>query len=190
MDRESVLAELSRQSRVWGTIGGSEDKTSGLIQLCREWIKPDCDAAEIGCFAGVSTSVIACFARTVLAVDPWTLNTGYGEVPRRMLEEAEARFLLVCERFPNITRVRDFSVSAAAGVPDGSLDFVYVDGAHSREAFLADVRAWRPKLKPGGVLAGHDFGLVAGFFGEAGLAGVEAIYPDSSWVTRVPVDCH
>ncbi len=33
---------------------------------------------------------------------------------------------------------------------------MFVDGGHSREAALADYRAWAPHVRPGGVLAIHD----------------------------------
>ncbi len=47
---------------------------------------------------------------------------------------------------------------AAAGLyADGSLDFVWIDGAHDRASVEADCRAWWPKLRRGGTLAGHDY---------------------------------
>jgi predicted O-methyltransferase YrrM len=49
------------------------------------------------------------------------------------------------------------SVAAAAEFADGSLDFVFIDAAHDYESVTADIRAWAPKVKPDGVLAGHDY---------------------------------
>jgi hypothetical protein len=47
---------------------------------------------------------------------------------------------------------------AAAGLyPDESLDFVWIDGSHERDAVAADCRAWWPKIKPGGTMGGHDY---------------------------------
>ena len=40
---------------------------------------------------------------------------------------------------------------------DGSLAFVYVDGSHRLEEVCFDVCEWWKKVKPGGILAGHDF---------------------------------
>lgn len=37
-----------------------------------------------------------------------------------------------------------------------SVDFVFVDGDHSRTGVLADLGAWVPKVRPGGLIAGHD----------------------------------
>ena len=49
------------------------------------------------------------------------------------------------------------SLDAAADFPDGSLAFVFIDADHSYAAVCADISAWLPKVKPGGVLAGHDY---------------------------------
>ena len=38
-----------------------------------------------------------------------------------------------------------------------SLDFVFIDADHTYAAVKDDIRCWLPKIKPGGVLAGHDY---------------------------------
>jgi len=49
------------------------------------------------------------------------------------------------------------SVRAADTIPDRSLDFVYIDANHWFEHVVADLAAWVPKVKSGGVIAGHDY---------------------------------
>lgn len=49
------------------------------------------------------------------------------------------------------------SPAAAETFGDATLDFVFVDGMHDYESVRADILAWLPKLKPGALLAGHDF---------------------------------
>lgn len=53
------------------------------------------------------------------------------------------------------------SAAGAAQVPDGSLDYVFIDADHSYEGCRDDIAAWLPKLKPGGLLGGHDYGRSA-----------------------------
>merc|ERR1712217_308009 len=50
------------------------------------------------------------------------------------------------------------SVEAADEFEDHSLDFVYIDAEHNDRVAL-DLKAWEPKLRKGGILAGHDFGI-------------------------------
>lgn len=52
---------------------------------------------------------------------------------------------------------RKDSSSAAADYDDKSLDFVFIDADHSYEGVKKDIIAWLPKVKPGGILAGHDY---------------------------------
>ena len=48
------------------------------------------------------------------------------------------------------------SSAAAADIPNGSLAFCFIDAAHNYESVKRDIIAWRPKVKSGGILAGHD----------------------------------
>ncbi len=40
----------------------------------------------------------------------------------------------------------------------GTIDFIFIDGDHSYDACKADIAAWAPFVKRGGVIAFHDFG--------------------------------
>jgi hypothetical protein len=53
--------------------------------------------------------------------------------------------------------IRQWSPLAATLVPDKSLDFIYLDGDHRYAPVVADLVAWLPKLKVGGIIAGHDY---------------------------------
>jgi Methyltransferase domain len=53
--------------------------------------------------------------------------------------------------------VRALSVNAASRHGDRSLDFVYLDADHSYEGVMKDLEAWRPKVRPGGMMCGHDY---------------------------------
>ena len=59
-----------------------------------------------------------------------------------------------------INIVRKTSVEAAKDYKDGSLDFVMIDAAHDEENVYQDIKAWRKKLKPTGIITGDDFAEV------------------------------
>ena len=54
--------------------------------------------------------------------------------------------------------LKGLSSDVAEKIPDGSLDFVFIDANHAYEYVMSDIRAWTPKLRPNGVLGGHDYG--------------------------------
>lgn len=65
------------------------------------------------------------------------------------------------------------SVEAAKVFEDFSLDFVFIDAQHDFQSVRDDILAWLPKIKLGGVIAGHDYHPSSG----VGLA-VKSIFRD------------
>jgi len=57
----------------------------------------------------------------------------------------------------NIETIKEDSTKAASRFPDGFFDYVYIDASHTYEKAKADLLAWKPKVKKGGVLCGHDY---------------------------------
>lgn len=53
--------------------------------------------------------------------------------------------------------IRELSVDAAEIFPSVYFDFVYIDANHSYEAIKSDFKAWLPKVKKGGIIAGDDY---------------------------------
>jgi len=60
---------------------------------------------------------------------------------------------------PHIRPVRAYSLEAVRLHEDASLDFVFLDDDHTRKAVASGVRAWKRKVKTGGILAGHNIAL-------------------------------
>lgn len=49
------------------------------------------------------------------------------------------------------------SLEAVVQVPDNALDFVFIDANHAYEFVRDDIAAWAPKVRAGGMVAGHDY---------------------------------
>lgn len=49
------------------------------------------------------------------------------------------------------------SMDAVKLFDDNFQDFVFIDGNHSYENVLEDITEWTKKVKPGGIVAGHDY---------------------------------
>ena len=49
------------------------------------------------------------------------------------------------------------SAHAALSFEDESVDFIYIDANHAYDFVKMDIEAWWPKLRKGGVMAGHDY---------------------------------
>ena len=67
------------------------------------------------------------------------------------------RNVIDCGYATVITLIVAESVTAAALFADRSIDWVHLDARHDREHLMADIAAWRPKVKNGGWLSGDDF---------------------------------
>ena len=115
------------------------------------WLPPLAHCVEVGCYAGQSAAHLG----TLLSAKGGRLelvdlfNAPFGvDVVRDTLAPLG----------PTLGRlIQGDSADMAAHFADGSLDYVFIDADHSYAAVSRDIDAWRPKVKPGGILAGHDF---------------------------------
>lgn len=123
--------------------------------------------AEVGCWLGESTAVIAGvvsrFGGMLYCIDHWKGNDNvqhpnslydiasridvYAFFEKNMREEGV---------WESIRVVRRPSPDAADEFPDGFFDLVYVDANHAYSSVSRDIEAWLPKVKQGGILCGHD----------------------------------
>lgn len=55
------------------------------------------------------------------------------------------------------TTIVSMSDVASTLFEDGSVDAIFIDAGHSYESVIKDLRAWYPKMRKGGLMAGHDF---------------------------------
>lgn len=89
------------------------------------------------------------------------LTTDGAGIPQHMFDSLYEVFLKNIEPVRHkINPVKSLSWDGAALYEDNSLDFVFIDAAHDYESVKKDLKAWFPKIKKGGLIAGHDFECV------------------------------
>lgn len=99
---------------------------------------------EIGSYQGLSLSKI----KDVLIeknINSWAVDI----VKRDRLVEN-------CKNW-GVTFLHKKSEEAAATFENEFFDLVFIDANHKYNHILNDIRLWKPKVKKGGVLAGHDY---------------------------------
>lgn len=55
------------------------------------------------------------------------------------------------------TLIKKFSMDAVRDFKNESLDFVYIDANHELPYVMEDIVYWSDKVRPGGIVAGHDW---------------------------------
>jgi len=162
----------------------NDNQMEGLRDL-RTYLKENCKmdkGLEIGTWLGASANIFAPIFKTFYCVDGWWGDPTTPEVYHG------CTFNL---RFnDNINFIEKISEDAATKFEDDSLDFVYIDGDHRPEFVKQDIELWLPKLKKGGIIAGHDYGRgVEENFDFRGLTKVVddkfeniTVFKDSSWL--------
>jgi hypothetical protein len=56
-----------------------------------------------------------------------------------------------------VTPIREDSIKASQLFRDRSIDFLFLDGEHFQGYIMKEIEAWLPKVKMGGIIAGHDY---------------------------------
>ena len=114
-------------------------------------------AVEVGVAAGGHSSMILkeWAGKHLYMVDVWDAAHDYGTGKwQEWLENCQK---LATANPGRATVVRKPSADASREFADDSLDFVFIDADHSYRAVKSDIESWWPKMKPGGLLAGHDY---------------------------------
>jgi predicted O-methyltransferase YrrM len=166
-----------------------ENSVRGLQMLIADHVKKDSVIAEVGSFSGVSSEMFALNCKELHCVDAWE---AYWEIADpSVMANAEFAFDKMSANYSHIRKVKSASANAVLKYPDGFFDLVYIDAAHDYESAKRDIFLWMPKLKAGGIMAGHDYRhdpeikvyeVVEEIFGTKYK--IEK-YPDSSWAVKL-----
>jgi len=94
-------------------------------------------------------------------IDPWRHLQNWNkpfnvdsETFRNIMEEALKRVEFAQDR---VVVLRGETSDVADMIPDGSLDFAYIDGDHTLRGITRDLMKLYPKVRQGGYIAGDDF---------------------------------
>ncbi|MCF7763110.1 MAG: tetratricopeptide repeat protein [Verrucomicrobia bacterium] len=169
MDLNTIL-EAIRASRPASTPGKASAEET---KLPRRQLLPELlnrlgltgTGVEIGVQRGDFSSILLrnWKGERLISIDPWREFPAddYVDVANVPQESHDLFYRLTLKRlmpFGNRSVVwRLTSIEGTELIPDQSLDFCYLDGDHSLEGVREDLKHWMPKVKPGGILAGHDY---------------------------------
>jgi len=93
-----------------------------------------------------------------IGIDAWTVYKDYKDYCQTDLEtEAEKAAIERVKNIKSVSLIKDWSVPASEKFEDGSLDFIFIDSNHTYEWVVEDLKAWAKKVKPGGIVMGHDY---------------------------------
>ena len=111
--------------------------------------------AEVGVQRGLYSSVLLANnpKLKLYLVDSYTPFTHH----RQEWQDRQYAAALRHTKGKDVEFIKKPSVEAAKDIPDGSLDFVYIDALHDFDSVIADILAWVPKVKKGGIVSGHDY---------------------------------
>ena len=134
------------------------------------------EGVEIGVAGGVFSQTVLTRSglRVLYSVDLWRTfpEEEYKDVSNCAQKEMDAKHALaktlLAQYGKRSVLLRAASPAAAQLFTDVSLDFVYIDANHTYANAAKDIAAWWPKVKQGGIFAGHDYldgNLPQGIFG-------------------------
>ncbi len=128
-------------------------------------LQPGNKIVEVGAWRGCSTAYLGVEIINskkdvqLTVVDRWSWYEAMGDLypDPEIIYQQFLENMKPIEGKMKFQHFRMLSVEAAKLFEDGSLDFVFIDGDHTYESASADMDAWLPKIKRGGVIAGHDY---------------------------------
>ena len=124
--------------------------------------------AEIGVQEGIFSSMILEIAkpRKMVLIDCWEqVDPHDNPIDAGASQKIQnANYQKVQKKFGRNARVKiikSYSEQAAQLFPDDYFDWIYIDANHTYQGVSSDLEIWLPKVKNGGIIAGHDYFVYA-----------------------------
>lgn len=165
--------------------GSKEENISGkgLVPIIKK-LTGELVGCEIGVCHGFTTEYFLKNIpniKKIYAIDPYPTYVDWNGV--KLTEERQQETKNRCAKrlsnYSNIDLIYNTSSDFVSNIQDNELDFIFIDGDHSYEATLADIKNYWPKVKTGGIFAGHDIYLpsvrraIQEFFKDKSISFVE-----------------
>ena len=116
--------------------------------------------AEIGTGRGSYATILARYNPKcrIYCIDPWETYNGLSDwTNQSVLNEHFTSAKSRLSKFPEVRIIKKYSMDALKKFPDNSLDFVFIDANHAFPYVAQDVYFWSQKVRPGGIVSGHDY---------------------------------
>ena len=120
---------------------------------------------EIGVFRGKNAKVLREeFPDAQLyLIDPWKLDPSYLESGsavsenQSVLDKAKEKTYHLFENDPKATIIEKTSIEGTLFIQK-PVDIVFIDANHAYSHVKNDILTWKEKVRPGGILSGHNYG--------------------------------
>ncbi len=159
----------SQSDMDWHDIDGwfTDADAKAYERIVRELPQSSGHIVEVGTWLGRSCACLIELCNAdgktpwITVVDTFTGSSNDPNQPRIVKEHGGSvhqKFIdnIKPYRYPLLTVLVHPSVIAAKIFDNESLSAVFIDGNHDYEHVSADIKAWLPKIKTGGIIAGHD----------------------------------
>lgn len=114
--------------------------------------------AEIGVYKGEFSEKLCKVGLKLYSIDPWKIYNDFSNPKgQKRLDFQYEHTKRTLAPFPNSNIVRKTSMEAVNEFKDNSLDFVYIDANHEFKYIAEDLFEWTKKVRPGGIISGHDY---------------------------------
>lgn len=164
MTKQEIL-EGSRKIHGWLREGNHREDEI-IYDLAQQYIQPGGKMAEVGVWKGKSAYIWASVCKEkkakLYAVDVFTggidlfgIAKGSGNENLNDVHDVWEAVHSNLHGLP-VQYIRQKSHSGWMALPDG-LDIVFIDGDHSYDQVKQDIQLYRPLVREGGLLCGHDY---------------------------------
>lgn len=163
----SNISEQSKSNEEWLQEQIEWNRTnisgSGILEIIKT-LKGELIGCEIGVCLGVTTELYAKELnnlKKIYAVDhyPEFVDWNGFDLNKERQELIKQYAYNKLKQYPNVEIVYKNSSDFVERLEDNELDFIFIDGDHRYKSVLRDITMFYPKVKTGGIFAGHDINL-------------------------------